>query len=44
MIICPPELQLFDRNRYYTDLACRADCDLEMQAERIERIKLLLPK
>ena len=41
MIICPPELVIFNRRRYLADLAYRQECDYENAAERHERIQLL---
>ena len=40
--IAPPELQLFDRRRYEADISYRTECDLELMAERRERLRLLL--
>ena len=42
MIIIPPELVPFNRQRYLSDLVYRTECDYENQAERADRINLLL--
>ena len=39
--IIPPELKIFDPELYRTDIEYRQLCDLEMQAERRERFRLL---
>ena len=41
MIISPPELVPFSHQRYISDLEYRFECDLEIQAERHERIQHL---
>jgi hypothetical protein len=41
MQILPPDLEPFNRDRYYSDLAYREECDLEIASERYERLKLL---
>ena len=40
MIILPPDL-VFDKRRYLSDLEYRREHDLEMEAERYERIQIL---
>ena len=42
MQILPPNLQVFDRRRYEADISYRTECDLELMAERHERLRLLL--
>ena len=42
MRISPPELVLFSRQRYISDLTYRSECDAEDAAERADRINLLL--
>lgn len=44
LVICPPELQPFDRNRYFSDLNYRVECDEELIGERYERLRLLFHK
>ena len=41
MIVIPPELVAFSRQRYLSDLEYRYECDAEIAAERADRIKLL---
>lgn len=38
MQIVPPELVLFDRKRYMSDLDYRFECDQETYSERHERM------
>jgi len=38
----PPELQPFDKQRYFADLSYRYDQDQKTYAERRERLKLLM--
>ena len=42
MRISPPELQVFDKQRYFSDLAYRQDEDEQRYSEWRERLKLLL--
>ena len=42
MRISPPELVPFSRQRYLSDIIYRIECDYENQAERADRINLLL--
>lgn len=44
LVICPPELQPFNRQRYYTDITYRIECDAEVIGERHERLRLLFHK
>ena len=44
MIITPPELTPYDRERYMNDLEYRLMVDLENIGERHERLRLLLTK
>ena len=41
MIILPPELKPFSRQRYLQDLAYREEEDRDIFAERRERLKIL---
>ena len=39
--VMPPELEPRPRQDYFTDLEYREQCDLEIAAERHERLQLL---
>ena len=41
LILCPPELVAFRRQRYLSDLEYRYECDAEIAAERADRIRII---